>query len=321
MSLAPLLIVASLGQNLFDAQGYSACAVAASGDVRCWGQNDYGKLGVGDQSARGNEPGEMGVALANVSLPTGYSAAAVSVGYSHTCALLNGGAATCWGDNARGQLGLGDNNPRGQNPGELGGAIQPIDLGTGWTSTVILAGGEFTCALSDDGRIKCFGLNGVIGTGDNLARGDSAGEMGDALPPISLGAGRTVAQAATGRLHACVVLDDTSTKCWGSGTSGRLGYGDTTTRGSGSGQMGDSLPALSLGTGRHATALSLGGSHSCALLDDGSAKCWGSNDLARLGTGDGGHRGDGPGEMGDALPVRAAPRAHARCLRHHCELV
>ena len=49
-------------------------------------------------------------------------------------------------------------------------------------------------------------------------------------------------------------------------------------------------------------ALSLGGYHSCAVLDNGLAKCWGLNEYGQLGLGDTNDHGDSAGEMGDALP-------------------
>ena len=59
--------------------------------------------------------------------------------------------------------------------------------------------------------------------------------------------------------------------------------------------MGDSLPAVDLGTGRTATAITTGTVHTCALLDNGALKCWGSNNFGELGLGDTFTRGDAPG--------------------------
>src|SRR5262245_25559718 len=77
----------------------------------------------------------------------------------------------------------------------------------------------------------------------------------------------------------------------------------TQSRGDGPGEMGSNLPTVNLGSGRIALRLAAGGGyHTCALLDDGSLKCWGINDLGQLGLGDTEQRGDAPGEMGDLLP-------------------
>src|SRR5690606_5901957 len=62
------------------------------------------------------------------------------------------------------------------------------------------------------------------------------------------------------------------------------------------------LPAVALGAGRSAVAVSSSGLHACALLDNGTVKCWGLNHAGQLGLGDTRNRGDDPGEMGDALP-------------------
>jgi E3 ubiquitin-protein ligase HERC3 len=77
----------------------------------------------------------------------------------------------------------------------------------------------------------------------------------------------------------------------------------TSNRGSGPGEMGDSLAAVSLGTGRSATAVACGQSHSCVILDDGRLKCFGRSSSGELGLLTTFDRGDGPGEMGDFLPV------------------
>jgi hypothetical protein len=202
-------------------------------------------------------------------------------------------------------LGLGDNATRGNDPGEMGDSLPAVSLGTGRTATAIAAGHNFTCAVLDDASIKCWGRSdsGQLGQGDNASRGDAAGEMGDNLPAVPLGTGRTAAAIDLGSNAACALLDDASIKCWGNNASGRLGLGDTANRGDAAGEMGDNLPAVSLGTGRTARSVSAGSAHGCAVLDDGTAKCWGVNGSGRLGLGTASSRGAIAGDMGDALPA------------------
>jgi alpha-tubulin suppressor-like RCC1 family protein len=83
------------------------------------------------------------------------------------------------------------------------------------------------CAVRDDGAgVKCWGLNtvGQLGLGDTINRGDVASTMGEALPLITFGVGRTVSAISTGGCHNCVVLDNGVVKCWGLNTRGELGF-------------------------------------------------------------------------------------------------
>ena len=91
-------------------------------------------------------------------------------------------------------------------------------------------------------------------------------------------------------------------KCWGSAFYGQLGQGDSIARGDGPGEMGDNLKPVDLGAGRTATQVRGGPIHTCALLDDATVKCWGSNDYGQLAI-YGGGRGSAPGQMGDNLPA------------------
>lgn len=127
--------------------------------------------------------------------------------------------------------------------------------------------------------------------------------MGDQLPAVDLGAGRSAKAIFAGSFHYCAILDNAQVKCWGNNAVGQLGYGDTNARGDAPGEMGDALLALNLGTNRTAVSLALGAASTCAALDDGSVKCWGASNFGGLGYGDKGRRGDGAGEMGDALPA------------------
>jgi alpha-tubulin suppressor-like RCC1 family protein len=85
--------------------------------------------------------------------------------------------------------------------------------------------------------------------------------------------------------HSCALFQDGVVKCWGANSRGQLGYGDALNRGDVPGAMGDNLPAIALGTNRTAITIAAGGSHTCAILDDESLKCWGANGNGELGQG------------------------------------
>jgi alpha-tubulin suppressor-like RCC1 family protein len=280
-----------------------ACALFETGDVKCWGGNSDGSLGLGDTAPRGDDPGEMGPSLPIVDLGTGRKATQVAAGGNTTCVLLDDDSLKCWGRVIR----PGGFVPIGDAPGEMGDALPVIDLGTGRTAVSLAVAGAVVCALLDNGSVKCWGHNeiGTLGLGDTANRGDDAGEMGDALPPVNLGTGRTAIAITAGSEHVCALLDNATVKCWGKGDKGQMGIGQHSNRGDQPGEMGDALPAVPLGTGRSAVAITAGQDYSCALLDNASVKCWGYNASGRLGLGDTLARGNEPGEMGDALPAVA----------------
>ncbi|MBK9263311.1 MAG: hypothetical protein IPM54_26345 [Polyangiaceae bacterium] len=226
--------------------------------------------------------------------------AAIAAGTAHTCALFNGGTIKCWGDNHKGQLGLGDKLSRGYEAGQMGHNLKFVDLGTGHTAAEISLGYKHTCARLVENTVRCWGENvrGQVGNGISENWGDTPGEMGDALP-VNLGTNLVATQISAGAFHTCALLGNGRVKCWGNGQT--LGLGSVADRGSQSGEMGDSLPLVELGAS--ATAVSAGAVHTCAILVNGSVKCWGNNDNGQLGLGDTNTRGDEPGEMGDNLPA------------------
>ena len=130
-----------------------------------------------------------------------------------------------------------------------------------------------TCAVLDDATVRCWGYDGDgrlgYGNTDSVGVSQAPGTVG----PVDLGPGRTAKAISAGDAHTRAVLDDATVRCWGSGFDGRLGYGDTA-------NVGDvktpgSAGPVKLGHGRTAKAISAGGAHTCALLDDGSVRCWG----------------------------------------------
>ena len=172
-------------------------------------------------------------------------------------------------------------------------------------ATSISAGEGHACALDNSsGMVKCWGMGSYLGLGGTNNKGDDANEMGSNLGFVDLGTGRTATAIASGRYHTCAILDNASVKCWGDGGNGKLGQGNSDTLGDGANEMGDNLPIVDLGTGRTATSISPARYHTCALMDNAAAKCWGQNGWnGKLGQGHKDDLGDNANEMGDNLPA------------------
>ena len=151
--------------------GYShTCALLSDHTVECWGYNGEGELGDGTTTDSATPVQVKDVAgtgtLSNVTQ--------ISAGYSHTCALLTGGAVECWGYNYNGQLGNGTTT-------DSATPVQVKDVaGTGTLSNVtqISAGGSHTCALLSDNTVECWGYNGEGELGN--------GETADRTTPVSV---------------------------------------------------------------------------------------------------------------------------------------
>jgi alpha-tubulin suppressor-like RCC1 family protein len=292
-----------------DAGGNHTCALLDNGAVKCWGNGYSGRLGHGSITHLGDVAAEMGDALLPVSLGAGRTAVDVSAGDMHSCSLLDNDTIKCWGANDYGELGLGNTDVRGTSLAQMGDNLPAVDLGPGAAPVAITSGDEHVCALLADGAVKCWGHNdyGQLGIGTDLDVGDAAGEMGASLAAVSLGTGRIAVEITAGYSHTCALLDDGSVKCWGNGAAGQIGQGDTTYRGDEPDEMGDALLPVKLGTGRTAVTVSAGGDHTCARLDDGKVKCWGSNVYGNLGLGHTQNMGNAASEVGDGLPAVDVP--------------
>ena len=283
------------------AGAFHTCAITTTGSVKCWGRGSMGQLGHGNTTSLGDGANEMGASLPVVDLGSGRTVTQLALGEEHSCALLDNASVKCWGGNIFGQLGVGDDLDRGNESGEMGDALPAVSFGS--ASPVSIAAGDFhTCALLDSGQVTCWGLNssGQLGRGTNTSVGATSGFV--ATTTVSLGTGRTALGLALGASHTCVVLDDLSMKCFGSGGNGRLGTGATDSRGDAANELGDALPAIALGTARRVWAAAAGGSHSCVLLDDLSMKCFGDGSSGQLGNDSANEIGDNSSEMGTALP-------------------
>jgi alpha-tubulin suppressor-like RCC1 family protein len=202
------------------------CAILDNGDVKCWGQNNAGQLGIGNSI----NLAESTPLSTPIDLGSGRTALAVSAGSYHACAILDNGDLKCWGKGGRGQLGMGINYNLDAP------SSTAIDLGAGRTAIAVSAGEDHTCAILDNGELKCWGR-------DNYGQLGDGGTDTDTNAPstaIDLGTGRTAVAVSAGVGHTCVILDNNEMKCWGRNSYGQLGDGV--------GQTNQGLPVLVSGS-------------------------------------------------------------------------
>jgi alpha-tubulin suppressor-like RCC1 family protein len=128
--------------------GYHTCALLGAGGVKCWGWNYYGELGDGSTSHKFLPVDVSGLDS---------SAASVCAGGYHTCAALGSGDVKCWGENFYGQI--GDGTMKHKTTG-----VDVKGLSSGIKS--VSCGSDHTCALSDAGKVLCWGWNAYGQLGD-----------------------------------------------------------------------------------------------------------------------------------------------------------
>ena len=168
------------------------CARLDTGAVRCWGRNQFGQLGYGNEDSVGDDetPADAG------DVDLGGRAVWITAADASTCAVLDTGATYCWGENNDGRLGYGNTEDVGDD--ETPASVGPIDLGG--AATRVAAGNASACALLDTGRVRCWGRasDGRLGNLDGTWIGDD--EPASMSPLVDLG-GTTVELDAGPRTH------------------------------------------------------------------------------------------------------------------------
>jgi len=204
------------------------------------------------------------------------------MGLAHTCSLQKSGELECWGSNAHGQLGDGTLEARSRP------MLVTPSVYSGGPPAELALGARHSCALSagPSASPRCWG-------------DDGRGQRGKDL---DLGALTGVTIMRAGADQTCVVTD--AVRCWGNdrgvheigGLVGRataLSVGQDfvcaalaepkVVRCSGSDAHGKSARNKAILAGTTVTMLTSGLEHTCALLEDGSIRCWGKNDQGQLG--------------------------------------
>jgi alpha-tubulin suppressor-like RCC1 family protein len=254
------------GKTVFTvAAGYlHSLALLHDGTMAAWGYNVQGQLGLGHQNAsRLATPIDVGDLLA------GKTVIAIAAGAFHNLALCSDGTIISWGLNNHGQLGTGDRQMRLAPV-----LVEPLGALAGKRVVALAAGFYHSLALCDDGTVAAWGYNDEGELGD--------GSTSTALVPVAVDvggvlAGKSVSRIAAGQYHTLALCTDGTLAAWGYNARGQLGDGTTTDRHSPVRVDLSNFPASV-----SAQTLSAGGSHSLALLADGSLAGWGDNSRRQL---------------------------------------
>jgi alpha-tubulin suppressor-like RCC1 family protein len=234
---------------------YHSLAVVEEGVVHTWGYNSYGQLGLGDQGTTRNVPTEV---------PGVNEVVAVAAGSRHSFVLSRDGTAMTCGDNAHGQLGLGDAVQRDTFTVVAGlRGVVDIDAGEHHSIAMTVEGGLYTW-----GKGRAIGHGGDGNTQRLVPTKVTGGGIDEAVVlQVAAGVHHSMAKTASGELYA-----------WGAGIRGQLGHGD---------KENLAVPRVVDGIKGAVVGMCGGFSHSIVTTIDGRVLAFGSGESGRLGLGAG----------------------------------
>ena len=300
-SLAPRTALADTGEAAFGTPTQALQAAISLGDTHtcviknsnllCWGDNTWGKLGNGTVSNT-NRPTYVLDRAGSSDLLSGVIGVIASE--NHTCALLNTTKVKCWGLSWRigKQQSSGVASPYPSFVKSLYTNQSESDSSADLTGAVALSATAYnTCAVINDGRVKCWGDTtggGKVGSGVGyvlLCTNDSYSSSCGSTSNVQL---TGVKQLSMSSQTTCAVKTDETQVCWGT-TNGVYGY-------AGSDPPGTRIYASSADSGTNgAKAMAPSGYTSCGLFEisgravavsGGQVKCWGKNGSRALGRGE-----------------------------------
>ena len=177
-----------------------ACAALGDTTVKCWGQNQYLKLGVPSGSSSATPVAVVGL--------TG--ATQVSASAFHSCAIVTGGGVRCWGFNGAGQASgqVGVPSSFFSTPTTVAGISGATSIATSDNNTCVV-----TPTSGTSGPVQCWGSNAYeqLGVGTPVSSPST----------INTVTGVTNATAVTAAsFHACAQLATGAVQCWGNATLG-----------------------------------------------------------------------------------------------------
>lgn len=251
-----------------------SCAITDEGRAYCWGRDAEGQLGEDEDGD--NEQEDLPVAVDLSALAPGTVLVSIDGGVSHTCALADDGAMYCWGADASGQLGDGDDG-NGQEDTPV--RVDTAALAAGERFITVSASFEHSCGTTNLGFAYCWGEDRFGQLGDGEPSDASSNQFSPvAVDTSGLPSGTRFGVVSTGSSHSCGLTRDGAVYCWGSGQFGKLGTGSN-------GDSSSPVPVDMTGLPPTTTftSLTVGAVHSCAVTDEGDAYCWGLDSNGNLG--------------------------------------
>jgi alpha-tubulin suppressor-like RCC1 family protein len=265
----------SSGVTGLAAGAHHTCALLGTGNVTCWGRNDSGQIGSGldkfelgaadsgnfvyghDDSSTASWAAEQpAVVPENRDQPDPLSnIESIYAGQGYSCALDSNQALSCWGAI------VGDDSC-GRNNESI---CSYFPARADWTNS---------------------GVAEVRTNNDMELEIDTWHARGAAVVPTQLAASLSINGVAAGSNHMCLLVEESDTSkpnvyCLGDNDAGQLGDGST------NGWDDPTVLAPDVdGNTVRAVQVSAAGAHSCALVGDNNAKCWGSNDNGQIGNSD-----------------------------------
>jgi len=230
-----------------------------------WGYDGDSELG--DNNLAGTNQ-LLPVAVTATGVLAGKTIVSLAVGGRHSLALCMDGTLAAWGNNAYGQL--GNNTTNDSLVPVLVNTSSSVSALFGKTPVAIAAGAAHSLALCSDGTVAAWGYNedGELGgyTADNV------------LVPVPVPGASGATAIAAGWRHSLALVGGTVVACGYNG-HGELGNG-TTLSSYVPGQVNANWVGYPV---QWVVAIAAGGTHSLALLSDGTVAAWGDNSYGQLG--------------------------------------
>lgn len=171
---------------------------------------------------------------------------------------------------------------------EEGSSLGTTSLSAVGVGRTISSAGPHTCAVTAAGGVVCWGFNGYGQFGDGT-------DVDSNAPIAATGLGSEVVAVAAGFEHSCALTGAGAVYCWGRNEFGNLGDGTITDR---------NTPVIVATLASGVIAIAAGRHHSCAVMANGTVKCWGSNAQGQVGDGSLDDRA-GPVEVSGLTGVKA----------------